>query len=153
MSQSVQVSERCRAEGAWRLGEACPRSQARLMSRRSVIWPRGPSLSLSLPCSTGPEGSVGSISCSLITHLINTWLLSLYRGSMDAHQRLQRASHNTAWSIGLALVTAVNIIGTIKKDDWGGSSGCVKTAITAFVINTVIHDIYIYLSGKQKACL
>lgn len=50
----------------------------------------------------------------LITHLINTRLLSLYRGSMDALQQLKRASHNTARSIGLALVAAVNIIGTMK---------------------------------------
>lgn len=56
---------------------------------------------------------------------------------MDALQQLQRASDSTAWSIGLTLVPAVNMIGTIKNDDWGGSSGYVETGIISFAINAV----------------
>lgn len=66
------------------MGEASMSSQAHLMSRLGVIWPHGPSLFAPPPCSTGPEGSAGSILPSLITHLINTRLLSLY--PMDALQ-------------------------------------------------------------------
>lgn len=34
---------------------------------------------------------------------------------MDTIQQLHWTSDSTAWSIGLALATAVNMIGTIKK--------------------------------------
>lgn len=70
--------------------------------------------------------------------------------SMDVHQQLQRAAHNTARSIGLALVTAVNIIGTIRKDDWGGSSGYVKTGIIAFVNNTLVSSYLVLILDKYS---
>lgn len=46
-------------------------SRAHLMSRRSIMWPHGPSLSTH----QGQRGQQAHWSPSLITHLINTWLL------------------------------------------------------------------------------